>query len=297
MFFSCCSRQKTAAQNNTPEDLSSAELPLPDVPKNLTAPQGRAEYIMKHFWDGMDFTDTLRSHNRDFMELNFVNFISLFPHAAEETLPQAINILLDQSAADSTAFNIITDFAEKYLYDTGSPMRNEDYYMMFLEGLLHMPNLSEEYRIRPAGQLETAMKNRPGMTAADFAYTTREGSKSTLHATQSDILLLVFYDPACSHCTEILTSLEENPLLSSLIDTNCLSVLAIYTEGDRELWDDTKSSMPETWTIGIDESDIVNHAIYNLPAMPIIYLLDKDKTVLLKDPTPVQLTEYLSRLQ
>ena len=32
---------------------------------------------------------------------------------------------------------------------------------------------------------------------------------------------------------------------------------------------------------------------YALPAMPVIYLLDGQKTVLLKDPSPMQLEAFL----
>ena len=62
-------------------------LSLPDVPPSLTAPEERAAYIIAHFWDGMDFGDTLRCRDRAFMEQNFVNYLSLFPHAGPETLP------------------------------------------------------------------------------------------------------------------------------------------------------------------------------------------------------------------
>ena len=44
------------------------KLPLPEVPSMLTVPEERAEYIIGHFWDGVDFADTLRSHDRLFME-------------------------------------------------------------------------------------------------------------------------------------------------------------------------------------------------------------------------------------
>lgn len=60
---------------------SPRELPLPEVPALLTAPEERAAYVLEHFWDGMDFRDTLRSRDRLFMEQCFVNFLSLFPHA------------------------------------------------------------------------------------------------------------------------------------------------------------------------------------------------------------------------
>lgn len=267
-------------------------LPLPDVPPSLTAPEERAAYIIAHFWDGMDFGDTLRCRDRAFMEQNLVNYLSLFPHARPETLPPHIARLLERASADSTCLDLVNDLAEHYLDDPNSPMRGEEYYILFLEGLLRLPSLSEAERIRPAYKLEMARKNRPGTTATDFAYTDREGKHRTLHATRGKRLLLLFYDPACSHCSQILDGLRESAVIGNLIQE--LSVLAVYTEGDRRLWDDTKASLPQEWSVAIDESRIVERGLYTLPAMPVIYLLDAQKTVLLKDPSPMQLEAFLN---
>lgn len=268
-------------------------LPLPDVPPSLTAPEERATYIIAHFWDGMDFSDTLRCRDRAFMEQNLVNYLSLFPHARPETLPPHIDRLLERTASDSTCLDLVNDLAEHYLDDPNSPMRNEEYYILFLKGLLRLPGLPEAERIRPAYKLEMARKNRPGTTATDFAYTDRHGNRRTLHATCGNRLLLLFYDPACSHCSQILDGLRGSAVIGKLIQNKDLSVLAVYTEGDRRLWDETKASLPREWTVAIDESRIVERELYALPAMPVIYLLDARKTVLLKDPSPMQLEAFL----
>lgn len=268
-------------------------LPLPVVPTTLTAPEERAAYILGHFWDLMDFRDTLRSHDRAFMEQNLVNFISLFPHARLEDSREGIGRLLRQAATDSVVLRHVCDIAEHYLDDPNSPMRNEDYYILFLEEMLRQPGLPDLSRLRPSARLATARKNRPGTVAADFAYVTRGGGRHTLHATHAKRLLLIFYDPACSHCTEIFDVLRESHVLDRLISDRELGVLAVYTEGDRKLWDDTKDSMPREWTVAIDDSRIVERGLYSLPAMPVIYLLDNDKKVIMKDADLYTLDDIL----
>lgn len=302
VMFACSCRSNGREQTGRGGELAVSDtlprsvhvLPLPDVPPSLTAPEERAAYIIAHFWDGMDFGDTLRCRDRAFMEQNFVNYLSLFPHARPEALPPHVDRLLERTASDSTCLDLVNDIAEHYLDDPNSPMRNEEYYILFLEGLLRLPGLSEEERIRPAYKLEMARKNRPGTTATDFAYTDRHGNRRTLHATRGKRLLLLFYDPACSHCSQILDGLRGSVVIGKLIQNKDLSVLAVYTEGDRRLWDDTKASLPREWTIAIDESRIVERELYALPAMPVIYLLDGQKTVLLKDPSPMQLEAFLN---
>ena len=231
---------------------SPRELPLPEVPALLTAPEERAAYVLEHFWDGMDFRDTLRSRDRLFMEQCFVNFLSLFPHALPQSLPSPVGRLLQRAAVDSVAFRLVNSLAEHYLDDPNSPMRNEEHYILFLEALL------------------------------------------SLHGTPAPRRLLLFYDPACSHCAEILDALQESPALTRLIAAGELAVLAAYTEGDRRLWDETKAALPQEWTVGIDNSRIVERELYSLPARRDIYLLDKDKRVLLKDSSPAGLEAFLS---
>ncbi len=288
-----CSSKGNSSGDNTSLDSTSMELPLPNVPKNLVTPTDRAQYILLHFWDKMNFRDTIRSHDKEFMERNFVNFLSLFPHANFEDLSPAVKNLLQQSFKDQQSFDIIEDLAEKYLFDAGSPMRGENYYIIFLEETLKLPHLQKDKRLRPESQLKTVMKNRPGSKATNFTYLTREGKRSTLYNTKANMLMLVFYDPECSHCTDILKSLDESIIINEVIELGDLSVLAVYTEGKRDVWDSTKASMPKNWTVAIDESSIVDKGLYDLPAMPIIYLLDSDKNVLLKDPTEETLESYL----
>lgn len=299
LFCTCTSKGRPTSTTHTVVDscedsVTLKELRLPDVSPSLTVPEERAAYLIAHFWDGMDFGDTLRCRDRAFMEQNFVNYLSLFPHARPEDLPQHIAQLLERAAADSICLDLLNDLAEHYLDEPNSPMRNEEYYILFLEGLLRLPALPETERIRPAYRLEMARKNRPGTTAADFAYTDRHSNRRTLYATRGKRLLLLFYDPACSHCSQILDGLRESAVIAGLIANRELAVLAVYTEGDRRLWDETKASLPREWSVAIDESRIVERELYTLPAMPVIYLLDGQKTVLLKDPTPSELETYLT---
>lgn len=280
------------------DTLRMRELPLPEVPVTLRDPASRAAYIVNHFWDGLEFGDTLRSRNSGFMEQNFANFISLFPHADPESLAPAVRTLMGKARADSAAYMLLTDIAEKYLYDPNSPMLSEDYYILFLEQMVDSPLLGEYGSMRPRYQLEAARKNRPGMTAADFPYLTRNGRRATLHTTSAkEYLLLLFYDPECGHCKEIMAQLEQDSLLADRVRSGRLKVLAICAEEDLEAWKRTASSLPRQWTVGFDTGNIYEQGLYVVRAMPTLYLLDKDKRVVLKDVLPAQLSAWLQELR
>ena len=274
----------------SPSDSTAVEtLPLPELPATLREPTARANYIIAHFWDAMDFRNTVRSRDRGFMEQNFANYISVFPYADEEARREAVATLLHKAEADSAAYRLLADVAEKYLYEPNSPMLSEDFYILFLEHLVNAPQLgSKTTRLR--WQLEAARKNRPGMTAADFSYTTREGVRTTLHQAHSEEqLLLLFYDPECEHCKEIMASLQQNATLNRLVAEKRLTVLAVYSGDDHDLWERDAAALPADWTVGYEPGWLQDTGAYVLRAMPTLYLLDRNKRVIQKDVQPHQL--------
>ena len=228
------------------------------------------------------------------MEQNFSNFISVFPYAEEEARKRAVETLLRKAEADSAGYVLLRDVTEKYLYEPNSPMLSEEFYILFLERQVNSPILGEQGTLRLHRQLDAARKNRPGMTAADFAYTTREGNNTTLHQTDTEgELLLIFYDPDCEHCKEVMSELQTDKTLSEAVALGKMKVVAIYSDEDHELWKRTAGLLPKEWTVGYDGGTLQENGAYVLRAMPTLYLLDREKKVILKDVQPAQLLYLL----
>lgn len=137
---------------------------------------------------------------------------------------------------------------------------------------------------RGAGRLKIALLNRPGSIATDFHYLTSRGERLSLHELKSECTLLVFYDPECPHCSDILKILARDKRVNFAISAGHLKILAVYAEGHRDVWERTKGDMPQNWIVGYDLTGVLDNNLYDLPAMPILYLLDSEKRVLLKDP-------------
>lgn len=295
---SCAGKQREAETSGQVPDKelateTPAELPLPTIPESLNTPEARAAYLALHFWDGMDFTDHALSLDTAFMEQNFANYLSVFPVVTQETeRDKAVGTLLRKAAQDSTAAAFLLEVVDKYLRDPNSPMRDETLLIVFYEQILQIPDIPESCREHTAWLLDKAMKNRPGSVAADFTYLSRRGTKSTLHARRTGgPTLLIFYDPDCEQCKETLQVLVQMPLPYTW------SVLAIDAERDKARWDETKVLLPASWEVGFATTDLTATGLYELPALPILYLLDGNYRVLLKDPTLEQLAASMASEQ
>lgn len=184
-----------------------------------------------------------------------------------------------------------------YLYwgSPASPYRNEGRYITFLDSLLTTDSLPEALRERAEYRRRIAMLNRPGSIATDFRYLERHGGESRLHDLNTPLTLLVFYDPECPHCGAILRTLASSGAINKAIAEKNLTVIAIYAEGKREIWDKTRNDLPDNWLVGYDLTEILDNELYDLPAMPTPYLLDSEKRVILKDPDLTQLLRHIAR--
>lgn len=100
--------------------------------------------------------------------------------------------------------------------------------------------------------------------------------------------MLVFFDPECPTCNETLHHLAGSERVAEAVATGALRVLAVYPPEEDNLsedWADYAAKLPATWTTGIISDRDAFGERYALPALPSIYLLDGDLTVMARDLT------------
>jgi thiol-disulfide isomerase/thioredoxin len=251
----------------------------------------RANYLSRHYWDNFDFADTAYIHLSQITEQALVDYIDVLFLVSDAVSSAAIKDMLKKAEVDPVMFTHFTDLYEKYLYDPNSPMRNDELYIPVLEAMLASPVVTE--KIRPTRLLELARKNRVGEKAADFTYTLANGKNETLYAIRSDYTLLFFYNPGCHTCKEIMEQLAASSSINYLMQEKKLTIAAVYPDEDLAEWNMYLSQVPGEWINAYDKgAKVQNEEIYDLKAIPALYLLDKDKKVVLKDTTFEQVENY-----
>jgi hypothetical protein len=295
MLFMNCNGQKKNGTAISAESQTSSPLAfrMIGIPAVLTNPDERAEYLVKHYWDNFNFSDTAYIQT-EVTEQAFVDYIDIMPYTSSSVVSASIKSMLKKAEEEEKMFLYFTDLYEKYLYDPNSPMRNDEFYIPVLESILESPIVEE--KTRPAYLLELAKRNRTGEKATDFTYTLADGKKATLYSIRSDYTLLFFYNPDCHNCQEVSGQLRNSPFVQHLLTNKTLTVLAIYPDEDLEAWKNYLLHVPKEWINSYDATaHLKNEEIYDLKAIPTLYLLDKEKVVRLKDPTFERLENYLQQ--
>lgn len=263
------------------------QLPLPVVPPTLTKPADRAIYIIDHFWDGLDFSDTAVSRDARLIEQSFADYTSLFPVVNDSTarLQSAVDRLVKASEADSIAAAGLREIAEIYLYDVVSPMHNDDYYRFYLNSFIKSDGLDDGMRLRYEYQLEEIDKNRVGEAAADFGLVAKDGSETTLSHEVAGVPLtvLMFYNPFCSECHDISSAMGDDPAVAKAVAAGRLQLIAVIADG---AWSDNASAVPLEGPIrefAAKDNCIEDKQFYSVRLIPTLYVLDSEMKVVMRD--------------
>ena len=272
----------------------SGELTLPDIPDSLRTPAARAGFLVEHFWDNFDFSNDKRTTDPVFIEQSFVNMLSVLPVAGPDSQKKGIESML---AATGEQTGQIMKLAEKYLFQTDSPFANDEIYMLFVDAARENQCLSAETVARLDAQNEILQMNRKGSKASDFEYESPDGKLQTLYSNGHPFLLLIFYDPDCSHCTKTIETFAAEPYVNLLVREGTLKVLAINSDGDKDRWKQSLSLIPKNWETGYENGTIQDEDLYYFRKNPTIYLLAPDNTVLLKDSDVGEVITFLLTLK
>jgi hypothetical protein len=289
----CTSKPGAPAETeaNAEAAAATAEFPYPEIPNLLSTPTDRLDYLLRHFWDRLDMSDTtLILHTPDVTEQGLSNYLSMLrlPEVSDTLADASLRAFCTALHGHDAAQQYFVDKMNDYLFDVNSPVYSEEVFRRYLRCLTSDRAINEVHRQRFAPVLEVISRNNPGQRATDFCYTLPDGRLRTLLGTPAarDRLLLLFYDPDCEHCREVLAEMTTDAALDRALADGRLALLAVYTEGDEALWRQTLSSLPPTWQVGFDaQTSVRSRLLYDLKAMPTLYLMDGEHTILLKDPS------------
>ncbi|MGM9736260.1 MAG: DUF5106 domain-containing protein [Candidatus Cryptobacteroides sp.] len=289
----------------------AASFPVVMPPAMMEDVQDRADYVALHFWDS--FADPSREYSRDTslcggvrhteVEQKFADWTACLGMVSFGTASKAVSNLYSKVAAcerkdsSSNIFETINELIYKYLYDPNSPVRNEDLYGLYAEKLAGCEFIDPARRDAYSFDAKMCSLNRVGTRASDFRFSDSRGRIANLYGIEADWILLFFSNPGCEACMEIINSIKSSRNIEAMLSCGELAVLNIYIDEDLEAWRSYMPIYPKEWYNGFDPDFIIRTDIlYNVRAIPSLYVLDKDKIVVMKDAVPERVFAFFENL-
>lgn len=294
-IYSCSSSKK--AQSDVSEEDSPIRTQiivpdtfvLPDIPSEITNSDARAAYLVMHYWDRFDFSDENLTQRPEITEQAFVDYINILSYVPLDKVKESLSYTLKKAETNNAMYAYFGTLFDKYFYDANSPFRNEEFYIPVLQELVKSDYLSETDKSKYQFQLDLALKNRVGQTANDFSYTLASGQSQKLYSIKSEYLVLMFSNPGCNTCLSVTDALSKSQALNQAFSMNSptrtmITILTVYPDVDIDEWKSHLSQMPSNWIHTYDKGMVITkQKLYDIKAIPTLYLLDKDKKVILKD--------------
>lgn len=282
--------------------------PPVQVPTMITDHEEVIEFRISHYWDGFfqggfhSGPESLLGVKTDEVEGALSTYIAMLSFVPKERGQQAMLKLfskMEEAQMADTTSHIYTGLSEmvvRYLYDPNSPYRDEDLYLPFVKKLAESPLTSDNIRQGYAYEASMCSLNRFGTKAADFAFTDSNGKLGKLYAIHADYTLLFFSNPGCPACKEIMEALC-SPQVEALVQAGRLAILSMYIDLEIEKWREYLPDYPSSWIRAYDHLyQLREDQLYNVRAIPMLYLLDSEKRVLLKDAPVEKVIEYLNTI-
>lgn len=283
---------------------ATPSFPMPTVPPMINDPDKAMLYLSIHFWDLFPFTDTTLIEKPDITEQGFVDYIQILNEIPLNDAKNSIESMLNKAKVNPVMYVHFASLYKKYLYDPNSPFRNDELYIPVVNNLLKSGLLSEADQSVYGFHQDMIMKNRIGTKATNFVYTLANGDKKRLYELQSHYLILFFTNPDCPTCASVTEELNTSKVLARTFSINnpastpLLTVLSIYPDSNIDEWHRALPNLPQQhWVNAYDDGTVItNKRLYDIKAIPTLYLLDKNKQIILKDTSLEAIEEYFAKV-
>lgn len=285
--------QASMAQEQTAPAAEKVTFPMVAVPDEITDPQARAKYLGEHFWDNVDFATASEA----LVEQGLIDMASIFPLLNSETLISSMTALVKKAETSKEGLLMMLSLADKYLYGTASPLYNEAAYRGLLQSALISKALNKADKEPYQKQLVILEMNNEGSAAVDFDMQLVDGSKAKLSDIEAPVSILFFYAADNLDCKLQRFRLTQARLVNYLQRAGGIKIVAVCVEGDKAAWEKFRADSPKEWLHVFDASGkIKSENLYDLRTLPRLYLLDEQKTVLLKNTKADDIEQYLVQI-
>ncbi len=262
-------------------------------------------FYKQHYWDGITFMDDRIIRTPFFLPKLETYYREVMPQSNDSLIKDIdYRLLYARSSPEMYKF-LLNWFTDEYL---NPKFMGQDAIFVHLFEKYHSqglsPWLSDIQQKGIARKAYLTMSNLVGEKAANLAFTDTAGKIAELYNVNASYTVVVFWDPSCGHCKEVLPKIDS--FYRAQWQKQNIKIYAVLTE---------KESQKQDWLKYINENKIgdwVNvyqtqqqldvetkelqpsyRQLFDISQTPTLYLLDKDKNIIAKKLTLTQMNDLL----
>ena len=265
----------------------------PFIPAGM-GKEGRITYLKQHYFDHVDFSDTSLLRSMAFVNKT-IAYLSIYSNnrmpqkQLEAEFIKAVTLMLSAASVNNVTYKFLLDYLvggfDKYHFDD---------VITYIADNFQDPSSCEDQERKSALQkkLDTFKKISIGKIAPELTVPDVKGKPVSLAGVNSEYTLVIFYASSCPHCVAMTPRLRE---LYEKQRPKKFEVMAVSIDTSRAEWTSFLSEQKVNW---INVSDLKGFGgksadDFNIYATPTMFLLDREKKILAKPISLMELEQSL----
>ncbi len=270
------------------------EIKMPDEkPQEYTDSNWKYQYYADHYWDNCDFNDNAMVYTPIFAP-RLIQYYDKVVHPAIDSIIKYTDILIKKSENSPELYKYIVWYASsrfersKYLgHDAIFVHLVRNYYE---KGLC--PWVDETVLERMIDRANTLEPILLGKTAPWLIMPDIDGKFHTNYDFNTDYTIMYFWDTDCGHCKVTTPKLLE--LYKRAKDSLNFDVYSVCLTSDSVKWKNYLIDKNLPWVnVGNNKANIDFREAYDINSSPKLFILDKNKKIILKNIGIEEVEEFL----
>jgi len=238
-------------------------------------------YNKDHFFDNIDINDE-RLLRTPILQARLKTFFTNVLIQSTDSISKEIDKMIGKVKDNYKVFQFISVFLFNHFRE--SEIMGHDAIVVKLADEIYLSGkadwVSKDFKDDLTKQVDRIRPNLIGKNAQDLVMNSYKGLFVSLYDIKKDFTILYFWEPDCGHCA------EATPKLKAYYDkvkNQGVEIFSVCTTGERAKWEKYIEDHKLDWINGWDPERRTNFGYYyNVESTPMIYILDKDKTIIAK---------------
>ncbi len=270
--------------------IRSGRLPTIDL---TLSPEDQLASLKAHALDSVDFSDEGLTRS-DLFTNKSIEYLTLYrnPRLPKELLAKEFNIAVDTILNKAKVSAVVYKHICSYLIEGFKQFGFEECINYILDNYVIRDDLCLEGSGSTIQRMIDQKRYLPrGATAPEITLPDTAGRPVSLASLVAEKTLIVFYSTSCPHCRSMIPQLAT---IAGGKNPGALTVLAISLDNNIADWQHYIRANSLNWTNVIDTQGWAGRTAldYFIYATPTMFLLDKEKKIISKPLTVVELQKY-----